>query len=233
MGQATLRPTKKLLRRSVAGAVASSEAAQLIEDGKAKFEARDRMGAMAQFEAAAMAATNAQDRQVACFNLACVHASFGDVEPAQQCLRDAVDNGLVMDAALKDPTLLKLSAAPQVIVQLKKFVATTQRQRQEQRAAAASAAAAPPPRMAGGSGASANSSGGGGSSGSTDGSFGSSWRQRVDADLSDVLGTEANGIDASLGAIVRRVTILLVVGLALGVTLFYLGLKYAFPESPY
>jgi hypothetical protein len=41
------------------------------------------------------------------------------------------------------------------------------------------------------------------------------------------------GIDASVGGIVKRVIILLAVLSGLGTALFYLGLKYAFVDSPY
>ncbi len=44
---------------------------------------------------------------------------------------------------------------------------------------------------------------------------------------------DAESIDASIGGIIKRVAVLLVLLSGLGVVLFYVGLKYAFPDSPY
>ena len=44
---------------------------------------------------------------------------------------------------------------------------------------------------------------------------------------------DVEGLDASVGGIVKRVIILLAVLSGLGTALFYLGLKYAFVDSPY
>lgn len=203
--------------RSASAGPSSSKAAELIQDGKALFAANDRMGALGQFEEATRVAVTASEFQAAYFNAACVHASFGDVEPAQSCLRSAINSGLVLEQALKDPTLLRISASPQVVIQLKKFAANVARQQQEQVSGAAAARAAtsmpraapkPGPSVPGG------------------------WRAAVDQDLTELLQTENQGIDASFGAIVRRVAIVLVVGVALGVGLFFFGLQYAFPERP-
>lgn len=45
--------------------------------------------------------------------------------------------------------------------------------------------------------------------------------------------TDADNIDASIGGIIKRVVVLLLALSALGTALFYLGLKFTFPESPY
>ena len=44
---------------------------------------------------------------------------------------------------------------------------------------------------------------------------------------------DAEDIDASIGGILKRVALLLLALSGLGVALFYLGLKYAFVDSPY
>lgn len=44
---------------------------------------------------------------------------------------------------------------------------------------------------------------------------------------------DAEGIDASILGIVKRVIVLLLALSLFGTALFYLGLKYAFPDSPY
>ena len=44
---------------------------------------------------------------------------------------------------------------------------------------------------------------------------------------------DAESIDASIGGIIKRVALLLLALSGLGVALFYLGLKYAFVDSPY
>ena len=44
---------------------------------------------------------------------------------------------------------------------------------------------------------------------------------------------DADGIDASIGGIVKRVVVLLLALSGLGTALFYLGLKYAFVDTPY
>jgi len=50
-------------------------------------------------------------------------------------------------------------------------------------------------------------------------------------DMSDFLQTDLkDDLDTSLGAIVRRVAILLLVMVVSGVGLFYLGLEFLFPK---
>ena len=79
---------------------------------------------MIQFQKAAAIAVESDspgERRAAKFNEMCCHASFGDVEVAQLCLRDALEAGLDFEAALKDPGLVRLESSAQVRIQLRKF----------------------------------------------------------------------------------------------------------------
>lgn len=87
------------------------------------------------------------------------------------------------------------------------------------KAAAAGGAAAPQYAPRGSSGAAA----GGGSRASGKGVLGK--------DMSDVLSTDAESIDASVGGIIKRVLVLLLALTGLGAALFYLGLKYLFLDT--
>ncbi|GMH44648.1 hypothetical protein BSKO_12600 [Bryopsis sp. KO-2023] len=49
-------------------------------------------------------------------------------------------------------------------------------------------------------------------------------------DVSDLLSTEITDMDTSIWGIVRRVLILLVIGVVMFIVLFYAGLEYAFPK---
>jgi hypothetical protein len=66
------------------------QGAQLLVTARAKYEAKDLMGALKLFEdtLAADGAT-ARQRQAALFGATAVHATFGDVELAQITLRGA------------------------------------------------------------------------------------------------------------------------------------------------
>ena len=71
--------------------------------------------------AAAVESGSPSERRAAKFNEMCCHASFGDVEVAQLCLRDAQEAGLDFESALQDPGLVRLESSAQVRIQLRKF----------------------------------------------------------------------------------------------------------------
>lgn len=81
---------------------------------------------------------------------------------------------------MDDPSVLKMTASPQIIIQLKRFAAAVRKQRVE--AAASPVSPLPPPRPPNNQGA----------------EQARSWRSGLDDDLSDILQTD-NSIDASLG----------------------------------
>lgn len=212
-----LRPQRLVAarRRQLTPCRASVEAEQLLSSGKAKYEGGDRMGALRLWEQALQQSPTPEQRNVLLFNATCVHASFGDLELAQIPLKDAIFGGLDFQAALErqDPRCVKLQASAQVLIQLKRF---------NQAVLKVKAAGPAPPAFASGRGGSSSKSG------ST-----SSGKGLLNRDMSDVLSTDVEGIDASVGGIVKRVIILLAVLSGLGTALFYLGLKYAFVDSPY
>ncbi|EFN57418.1 hypothetical protein CHLNCDRAFT_142863 [Chlorella variabilis] len=199
----------------------SVQAEQLLASGKAKYEGGDRMGALRLWEQALEQSPTQEQRLAALFNSACVHASFGDVELAQIPLKDAIYGGLDYAAAVaqQDERFVKLKASAQVMIQMRKF--------NEQVLRSKASGPAAPPSFGSGSRSSSSGGGGGGSSSKASG------KGLLGKDMSDVLSTDAESIDASIGGIIKRVAVLLLVLSGLGVVLFYLGLKYAFPESPY
>ncbi|KAK9823687.1 hypothetical protein WJX72_004633 [[Myrmecia] bisecta] len=207
-------PGASLRCRSAAlHAEGASEASRTLEQGMQKFRNGDRMGAVMLFEKALKQNPSLEERQAANYNATCVHASFGDLELAQVTLRDGVNCGLDFEAAIEagaqgDARYCPLRASQQVIIQLRKFAKAAQRMR-----SAVADPNSPRAALAGG------------------GARGSGQRASLnDSDLSALLQTDVKGLDASMFGIVRRVAVVLLTGIILGVVLFYAGLQYAFPE---
>jgi hypothetical protein len=207
--------------RAVLRISASQQAGQLLVEGKAKFQAGDRMGALALWERSLNSDPDPGQRQAALFNATCVHAAFGDVELAQITLREAVQCGLdfskaVEEPAAVDPALVRLVASQQVLIRLRKFNEATLK--------AMGMAASPPPFAEPRSSSSGSRSGG---------SARSSGRRSatLDRDLSQILGTDMQGIDTSAFGIVKRVGIVLVALAALGVVLYVVGINTVFPDE--
>ncbi|KFM26336.1 hypothetical protein F751_4829 [Auxenochlorella protothecoides] len=97
--------------------------AEALDKGRELYEKNDRMGALRAWEAGmASKGASSGERGVMAYNAACVHAYFGDVEPAQVAMREAVGQGLDLLAALEsgDKRLVQLQASPQVQRQLEK-----------------------------------------------------------------------------------------------------------------
>lgn len=187
----------------VVHAVAHGEASELVAKGQQKYDKGDRMGALRLWEQALKNDPTIEDRQAALFNSTCVHASFGDVEFAQVTLRDAINCGLDFETAMKSEEYVRLNSSPQVIIQLRKFAQAANRIK----AAVGTEASAPQLAKAVSKG------------------------DLKPGDLSDILGTEIRGgMDTSAFGIIRRVLLIIVVAVVGGTTLFFLGLKFAFPE---
>ncbi|CAK0787216.1 hypothetical protein CVIRNUC_010432 [Coccomyxa viridis] len=190
------------------------QAAECITKGQEKYNAGDRMGALRFFEQSLKKSPTQQERQAALFNSTAVHASFGDVELAQITLREGINCGLDFKKALKDSEdqqLVKFQGSPQIVIQLQKFAEAVKRIKG---AVGSVNDRTAPPAAAAAAGKSAYSS---------ESVFGK--------DLSGLLSTDLTGIDPSLGGIIRRVAALLVVGVLLAVALFFVGLKFTFPEQ--
>lgn len=151
-----------------------------------------------------------EQRREALYHSTCAHAFAGDLEFAQVTLRDAIVAGLDFEAALQDPNMVKLQASQQVMIQLRKFAAKVQRGRQASPDAESDADSSQPRSSA---------------------PAGSPERLNLRTDVSQLLGTDMTGLDTSVGGVVKRVAALLLVLSALGIVLFFVGFKYAFPEA--
>eukprot|EP00891_Asterochloris_glomerata_P003737 jgi/Astpho2/3737/fgenesh1_pg.00060_%23_45_t len=184
-----------------------TRASELLEQGKLKYSSGDRMGALKLFERVLQTEdASRQDQQAALYNSTCVHASFGDLELAQMTLREGLAAGLDYEAALQDPSMVKMDSSAQVRIQLKRFSEAAKRIRETVGSESGLPAA---PAMA----------------------KKAKKGQLSDADLSDLLDTELKpGLDTSLLGIVKRVVLLLLVAVIGGTVLFYAGLKFAFPD---
>lgn len=194
-----------------------SQANECIAKGKQLFAARDRMGALAQFETATNQVRQCTDtlpfndtmtvhsdraRRAASLTLlqrgttlpACTRRLVTlsqHSKPYAVCCcaflivhhmhvtTGAIMMGLDLEDAMNDPTVLKMTASPQIIIQLKKFAAAVRKQRMEAAVPQPPSASPRPPNNTGAEKA-------------------RSWRSGLDDDLSDILQTE-NSIDASLG----------------------------------
>lgn len=185
--------------------LASSEASKLLDDGRKKWDAGDRMGALNLWESALKLNPTIEQRLVALYNATAVHASFGDIELAQITLRDAVQNGLDFQKVLEDPesidpSMVQLKASQQVLIRLKRFAQATEK---------ASKSASQPPMS---SGVKSKVSSG-----------------VLRSDLSEILETDMQGIDTSALGILKRVVLVILALSALGVGLWFFGLKYLSP----
>jgi hypothetical protein len=191
--------------------VKSSKGAELLKQAKTKYNAKDLMGALKLYEDV-LGQDGATTRQLqeALFGSTAVHATFGDVELAQITLREAIKQGLDFEQALADPDLPELVTSTQILIQLKRF------NQQAQTAMAARSKAKP--------------------------TLGSSSRPKtkpasgsspLDQDLGDILGSSTSdkaGVDTSVGAIIRRVALVVLAGVGLGTALFFIGLQTLFPK---
>lgn len=186
---------------------ANAKADTLLAQAKAKYERGDRMTAMKLYEDVLKEGPTPSQRLAALYGCTAVHASFGDIELAQMTLRDAVREGLDYDKAVEDPANVTIVASPQVTIQLRRFAAQTVK-------AMASRPAPAPPRPS--------------YSRSSSSSSGSSMPD-MDAFVGSAKSEQAE-VDTSIPAIIKRVALLLLVGLGLGTALFFLGLEYLFPK---
>lgn len=166
------------------------------------------MGAVMLYEKALKKDPTVQQRQDALYNSTCAHAFAGDVEFAQVTLRDAIVAGLDFDATMKDPDAIKLQASQQVIIQLRKFAEKIQKARSKPSEATDSPST---PQKAT--------------------STAKSSRLSMDTDVSQLLSTDMTGLDSSLAGVVKRVALLLLALIALGVTLFFVGYSYTFSSG--
>eukprot|EP00887_Chlorella_sp_A99_P004748 scaffold4.g4748.t1 len=201
------------LRRAARGRCrASAQAEKLLSEGQAKYAAGERVAALGLFEKALNESPTPEQRLAAQFNAACVHACYGDVELAQISLKDAMFGGLDIAQALagEQPGLVRMQASAQVLNQLRRFADQVQRNIATNQVAAA----VPQPGM-----------------GAAPASAASGRGKLLGSDISEALQTDVVGIDSSLLGMVRRVAVLLLALSGLGAVLFFLGLKYAFPEA--
>lgn len=195
----------EMLHRRVRGAREPTarptpQSASLLADAAAEYASNNRMPALRLFDAALACASSREEAAAAAWGAASVHASFGDVEPAQISLRAALDAGLDLDKALAvrpgDSTglLVPFRGAP-------RSRASSKNSRRPSRARG------PPPRPPPKPAAVATGPGG--------------RQSAVPADL--------DGIDGSVGAIAVRVAGLVAALLGLGVGLYLYGLRFLVP----
>jgi len=200
------------------------QAGKLLAEGKRQHDSGNRMGALQSWEDCLNSDPDAYQRRAALFNSTCVHAGFGDVELAQITLREAVQDGLDFKKATENPEsigpdMVRLVASQQVLIRLRKF---------NEAVLKVAGQPAPAPGFSGTTTAAAATGE-------------SSWKSKpgrkslassiLQDDLSKMLETDMQGIDTSVFGIIRRVVLLLVALAGLGATLFYIGMKYLFPES--
>lgn len=193
----------------------SSEANDLLSAGLEKYVAGDKMGALNYWEDCLNKSPSPEDRLAALWNSMCVHAYFGDAEVAQISLREAVALGLDFENGLKqtDPRFVRLQASAQVIIQLRRFSVATAKAMAAAESSSATSAAGTKQRVG-------------------TAAAGSSKAYRTPSmkdDVSDLTQTDMIGLDTSVLGVVRRVAVLLLALIGLGVALFYFGLQYTFP----
>ncbi|WIA36482.1 hypothetical protein OEZ86_007782 [Tetradesmus obliquus] len=191
----------------------AEKAAELLREGNAKYTAKDLMGALKLYEDVLnQDGVTTRQKQEALYGSTAVHATFGDVELAQITLREGIKTGLDFEQAVNDPEMVEMVTSTQILIQLKRF------NQQAQAAVAARARVTLP---------------GSGSSGGSSRARTKPSAAPLDQDLGSILGTpdsETAGVDTSVGAIIRRVLLVLLVGVGLGTALFFAGLETLFPK---
>ncbi|MEW5302450.1 MAG: hypothetical protein WDW36_005235 [Sanguina aurantia] len=175
--------------------------------GKERYAAKDLMPALKHFEDVLSADPTTKQKQASWFGATAVHASFGDVELAQITLRAGIQEGLDYAQALNDPGMLKINTSTQVMIQLRKFneASLAARDIRALNPKAASPGSRPISRNA----------------------------EKQDMDLASLIGSAKSDeaeVDTSVPAIIKRVFLLLLLGVVGGTVLFFLGLEYAFPK---
>jgi len=241
--------------RRTATRMAAAGADSALEEGRSLYLSGDRMGALRKFEEALSDPNVTLDqKQEALYSSTCCHATFGDVELAKILLRQGIlEAGLDWDDATTRDGWVPLVASTQCKIQLRTFSDQILRQAEKSSSSSSSSSSsggvaqgssgtAPSPTMTtrpqGGltraQQAQAAQARAIKAANSTQSIF--AMRDRVkeaadSGDMSDFLQTDLkDDLDTSLGAIVRRVAILLLVMVVSGVGLFYLGLEFLFPK---
>ena len=104
---------------------ATSTAADALRDGRARYEAGDRMNGLKAFERALESedGMSLETRRELCYCAMCCSAAFGDVESAKMYLREMQACGLDFETAIADPTMMRMESSALMKNQLKKFAA--------------------------------------------------------------------------------------------------------------
>ncbi|KAI8474722.1 MAG: hypothetical protein J3K34DRAFT_118347 [Monoraphidium minutum] len=196
----------------------SAKATELLARANDRYRSKDLMAAMKLYEdVLGEDGVTTRQKQAAFYGSTAVHASFGDIELAQITLREGIRNGLDFEQALSDPDLPDFVTSPQMLIQLRRFNGTAQG------ALAARANRAQAMARGGGGG------GGGGGAARGGGIAGVGGGALKQDPLGSIIGSSTSdvaGVDTSIGAVIRRVLLLLLALTGLGVGLFYLGLEY-------
>jgi len=117
------RVSKRAARR--VAVTATSTAADALRDGRARYEAGDRMNGLKAFERALESdeRMSLETRRELCYCAMCCSAAFGDVESAKMYLREMQARGLDFETAIADPTMMRMESSALMKNQLKKFAA--------------------------------------------------------------------------------------------------------------
>jgi hypothetical protein len=120
--RATRAPARAARRVAV---TATSTAADALRDGRARYEAGDRMNGLKAFERALESedGMSLETRRELCYCAMCCSAAFGDVESAKMYLREMQACGLDFETAIADPTMMRMESSALMKNQLKKFAA--------------------------------------------------------------------------------------------------------------
>jgi len=100
---------------------AQSKTAEALEKSKVLYKSGERMQALKLLETLDLESANMAEQQAILYNMGCCHTAFGDIESAKMSLRGAIDRGLNFEEALTDPQYIKMEAAAQLRIQLKRF----------------------------------------------------------------------------------------------------------------
>eukprot|EP00193_Tetraselmis_chui_P001952 CAMPEP_0177758314 /NCGR_PEP_ID=MMETSP0491_2-20121128/4118_1 /TAXON_ID=63592 /ORGANISM="Tetraselmis chuii, Strain PLY429" /LENGTH=252 /DNA_ID=CAMNT_0019274039 /DNA_START=51 /DNA_END=810 /DNA_ORIENTATION=+ len=184
---------------------ASAKSQDLIDEGKALVTAGNRMAAIRVFEESLGEGPTSAQKQESLYSIMVCHASFGDVELAQITLREALQAGLTLDAALSNPDYMPFTASKQAQIQLRKFAEIYSKS--VEKAAAA------------GKGKRSNAGAAAQRKKTVQELLGTK-------DVSTMTSTTLTGIDTSVGGILIRVAVLLVFLILFGIAAYFIGLDY-------
>mmetsp|Transcript_5185 Transcript_5185/g.10601 ORF Transcript_5185/g.10601 Transcript_5185/m.10601 type:complete len:237 (-) Transcript_5185:167-877(-) len=178
--------------------LAQVQASEALVTAKSLYRQGERMQALKLMEQVDLQSASAEEQKALLYNMGCCHTAFGDIESAQVNLRAAINLGLDFEDALQNPEYIKMEAAAQLRIQLKRFAKSVKVKDKGPLKGKASRPMNDPNRPG--------------------------YRPSSENPLEDVEGV--GGIDTSVKAVAIRVVVVVTVSIVAFIGLFVFGLQF-------